>query len=287
MNTSTISRFLFAALLVGGLLVGTASASPFISIGEGTLTPWPDALASGNVQPLNPLDGDELTEPAKTFYNISMGNNDFSLVPSHLNAVNAVSLPGGTHDALEMSWDFDDPARTHTDNGLGIAGWEYVYDVDPDLTGLMAHFSIGIPQEVDPNGVPIFDPDPNFGPPIPRPAIWDVSFELIDINNNARGWFWPMPPVGWFNAWIDLSTAGPQSPFDFFFEDPLFDITQVVSIRLDEAGANVLFPVLPSGVPAWDWNVWNHLVISPEPSSATLVGLGFISLLGYRRRRRE
>ena len=136
-----------------------------------------------------------------------------------------------------------------------------------------------------PTGNPVWlDPPINT---IPAPAIWDVSFELIDVNGFAKGWFWSMPPVGWHQFWLDLD-GGTQGPW-LNITDALFDITQVVTIRLDEAGNNVFFPAPPSGGPptTWDWNAWNHLIISPEPSSIVLALLGLMGLSSFRLRRRS
>ena len=61
----------------------------------------------------------------------------------------------------------------------------------------------------------------------------------------------------------------------------------VTSIRLDEAGTQAMFPILPSSLSLGNWNVWNSLTIVPEPSSITLAVMGAVGwLLFWLRRRR-
>jgi len=111
--------------------------------------------------------------------------------------------------------------------------------------------------------------------------------ELIDVNGNARGWFLPMPAGLWGNFQIVANQAGPQGPFIHFFQTPGFDITQVVALRLDEAGNSVTLanPLGPNGLLVW--NAWNHLDVNPlaipEPALAG-AGLLAVTLLALRRR---
>ena len=72
-----------------------------------------------------------------------------------------------------------------------------------------------------------------------------------------------------------------------FSETPGFDITNVTTIRLDEAGMFVTFPAQPGSSTLWDWNAWDSLLIVPEPSSFSLVGFGFVALAAYGRHRRQ
>lgn len=273
MNTSTVSRFLFAALLVGSLLVGTASASPFFSIGEGTGTSW--AAAAPNIEAAT-----SLSFSAQAFYDNQLGEQ-IGAGPAVVEAIgvavptlqpfNPVSDGAESHDSLVMSWDHD----AFPDTTLVVAAWEYVYGVDPDLSNKMVHFSA-----------------------FPPVGVWDLSLELIDINGRSRGWFAASPPNVWTDFWLNVDinpvteAGAPQAPFNAFIEQPLFDLTQVVSIRLNESSVNnpSLMPftqVNPTTGLLTPWNAWNHLKVTPEPSSAALVGFGFISLLGYARRRRK
>jgi len=254
--------------------VSMAQASPLFSIGEGGI-PWNAALTGplpggAQIRAVDPNDGDQLTGAALAFYESQ--SSPFQLVQSNIAAAGPVNLNGEEHDALLMEWD---PADMNAPpQNLNIAAWEYVYGVDPDLSNALIHFSVGVPGPVD---------------PVLPPPIWDVSLELIDANGGSAGWFWPGPVPGWSEHWINPEFAGDQGPF-LYFEDPVlgFDITQVIAIRLDEAGTTVTFPPVPPPGGLWDWNVWNHLSVKPaplpEPATFALAGLGLLACSGRRRR---
>ncbi len=269
---SRVTLVVVGVVLAGGF--NPAQALPTFRVGEGGV-PWniagPGTLPGGaQIRAVQAADG--LTGAAQEFY--TQQGSPFELVDSNIEAIGPVTLNGQTHDALLMEWN---PANMSAPpENLNIAAWEYVYGVDPDLRGTTIHFSVGVPG---------FPP----GTPPPLPPIWDISLELIDANGGSAGWFLPSPVFGWTDYWIDPDNPMNQSGF-LYFEDPTlgFDLSQVVAIRLDEAGTTTMFPVNPGGTAFWDWNVWNHLEVEsdpivPEPATASLALLG-LSVLVRRRR---
>lgn len=251
-------------LLLSVFASSTTEASPLFSIGEGGEKTWTQAIADGNVVAVTPGGavgpGSGLTYSANQFYTAqTAGNFEQSLVT--LTPDIAISDGSESHQSLVMSWDppEDDPDR------LGVAAWDYVYDIDPDLTRTMLHFSL-----------------------FPPPGVWDFSLELIDAAGRSRGWFASGPAPAWATYWISPDIAAVQGPFTTFIDQPGFDITTVVAIRLDEAGMqSAPFPVDPT-FNGLAWNAWNHLSITevPEPSTMVLLLTGGLGLVGYRLRRR-
>ena len=127
------------------LVAAAAVASPLISIGHDRPTSWQQAIDDGNIQPVNP--GQESSLSAD-FYDFSItqdpGANAWQQMPVlGLTAVPNVDINGTQRDSLVMSW--DPPDMINQPNQLGVAAWEYVYGVDPDLTGTVVDFSIGPP----------------------------------------------------------------------------------------------------------------------------------------------
>jgi hypothetical protein len=239
-----------------------AQDAPF-SIGEGGQISWSDALQRGKITPAsNPLSG----FAAQQFYEMQIGQMGITeVVPAsnvRLTATGPITVGNETHDSLVMSWDASAAQTT-----LDVAAWDFHYGVDPDLTNSMIHFSL-----------------------FPPPGVWDVSLELFDINGNSRGWFIIGPPAAWANVWLD-PTMGTQGPFNVFIDQPGFDITQVIAIRLNESsmGGQAFTIVDPTtGLPN-PWNAWNHLSVTqvPEPGSVALLVGGALALSLCARRRRR
>lgn len=243
-----------SALMLG--ITVSSQASPIFSIGDGMPVSWDEAINAGNVVPVT---SGELTGAAQQFYDDQVGAGNYALAPTQL-SIAPVSDGNINPESLVMTWDH--PAG----DLLGVASWDYVYDVDPDLRGTYLHFSIFAPV-----------------------GVWDISLELIDIAGNSRGWFLsnPLHDV-WQKFWLKAGLVGDQQGFRFF-ETPGFDITQVVAVRLNESGISSMPFVLPppgsaiSGIP---WNAWNHLKVTiPVPGSLYLLlaGLGATLLAGRRR----
>ena len=221
-----------------------AQASPIISIGDGRATSWQDALTAGNIRPVSGV----LSDQATNFYSNSISQpplaNGFQRSDViELAAVNSVNIGGDEFDSLVMTWDPPDPSTNP--NELGIAAWEYVYDVDPDFSNATVHFSIG--------------------PPVGAPQIWDLSFELVDFSGAVKSWFLSMPQMGWQNFWINAA-GGTQGAWFLQGQSPGFDITQVVALQFAGAAFNGVlpFPPPPPGtiLPAWDWLPFNHLEVT-------------------------
>ncbi len=261
------------AVIAGALMLAGApnlSASPIIGIGDGQPTSWQDALTAGNIQPVS----GPLSPLAQAFYQQSVDESQtdpgipdafgFERSPvKELYAVDDLDINGQSFDSLVMTWDPPDPSPgSGTEDFLGIAAWQYVYDQDPDFTQAMVHFSIG--------------------PPLGAPHIWDLSLELVDVNGNVKSWFLSMPMAGWQNFWIK-AYGGTQGPWMLMGQTPGFDITQVTAIQFDGAAFNGVMgfpPVPPPGVPAWDWLPFNHLYVTvPVPATLPLLGIGALVLL--------
>ena len=249
------SQLLFCTMFMLLFLVTICSASPFFSIGEGTQTSWGQAISSGNVRSVQAGD---ITWAAEQFYGTQ---GPYQLLGSQLTPDLFVADGNNeVHQSLVMSWDaVQDP------NVLSIAAWEYVYDQDPDLTGLILDFSIFAPI-----------------------GIWDLSVELIDINNNSRGWFSSGVPNTWGTHSINPG-IGSQGIFNAYYSQPGFDLSKVVAIRFDEAGMwSPSFPTAPVGAPpGLMWNAWNHVQVTPEPSTLLLIGFGLMGLTWVVRRKNE
>lgn len=239
---------------------GVATAQQLPGIGDGQNTSWDAALSSGMISAT-----DQLTGAARAFYQQQVDQSDmasgFAAVMPTLNGGVRVSDGQQEFDSLVMSWDvFPDQ------DIIAVAQWQWNLTgpgrSGVDLSGLKLDFSVLAPQ-----------------------GVWDVSMELIDMNGNARYWAKFGPTNGWNEYEICLDDPMGQDPFNSFFEDPGFDITQVASIRFDESGIwSMPFDLTnPAGQNTFAWNAWNHVRITPAPGGLVLLAcLG----LGVARRRR-
>jgi len=121
-------------------------------------------------------------------------------------------------------------------------------------------------------------------------GIWDLSIELIDINNRVRGWFIDgstLNPGVWTNYSLDPSDPNSPGFIPGPIQDPLFDLTMVAKIRLDEAGMTSAMFIAPlSGGTVFangQWNAWGNLQVIPEPGTGILIGLGLLALASRKR----
>jgi hypothetical protein len=158
---------------------------------------------------------------------------------------------GGNQEGLLMSW--GSAADEDTDI---IAGWEYVYDIDPDFSSVV----------VDIDAHP------------PCVTISSICIGLKDAFGNIRSWAWNVPaalPCG-LTTHVSIvpaaGSSGAAPPASSYYNDPAFDITQVISIEFCENGTWVAAaPPDPGGNGQNVWNYWQNLtvttVVSTEESS--------------------
>lgn len=253
---NNIKNLFFAALSAAALSVpGTANAALIVDIPSGGS--WASAIAGGYITPSQ--SSDSLTSSGQAFY-LSQG-----VTPEATTAILTPDITvAGQPNTLGMSWDGSNtnPAV------LPVAWWNYTFGgavsapVDMSTGSSKIMFTL-----------------------YPPSGVWDVSLELIDVNGNSRGWFWPMPNPDAWGGYTIFVNQGAQGVFSNYFTDPGFDITQVVAIRLDESGRNIDFPV--SGpIPGFAWNAWDSLRVEvPEPADFGLFVLGLYTLSLAQRRR--
>jgi hypothetical protein len=136
------------------------------------------------------------------------------------------------------------------------SGWRRRYPNDPDLSNVTINITV-----------------------LPPCGISAVSFGMQDINGNIRAWYWnvaPAPGPGTLQCGVTtaitidtalggIAAATPAAAS--YMNNPLFDITQVLDLLVDEnwtwvGGAQ---PVPPPGqVVARMWNYWHDLIITPN-----------------------
>ena len=240
MRTTLTSIGVACALVAPCAIAGNMMGNPLIAIGENQPVSWTQALNNGRIRAINPAT-DGVPEPDSRFY-ATQGTAVF--VPSALTPDLMVELGNETHQALVMQWN---PLMQGED--LAVASWELDTMTGPgranglNLRRGMIHFSLGAP-----------------------PGVWDIGVSLRDKNGNWAGWFMPMPPLNWTFQWIDL--AGQPGRLAVL-RRPRFDITNIVAIRLNEAGAMVSFPLPPPGSQPgfWDWNAFNSIIVTPTPAA--------------------
>ncbi|MCH7751728.1 MAG: hypothetical protein IH898_06180, partial [Planctomycetes bacterium] len=169
MNVVRVSRFLFAALLMGGLLAGSATFSHALPISVPDFANDPTG-AQFTIQAVPKTDdnSDNLAATPQLTY--------------------GVTSPDGTDNTLLMEWSqkngpsADLPAQ---------AGWELVFGVDPDIRNLQIILSIFPPGGwTDAAGNPIGSPG---NPGVPNFDLFQGIFSLsvIAIDNlgfQAGGW---------------------------------------------------------------------------------------------------
>lgn len=272
MNRS--SRRTLTAILIVLLAVptGMAMATPYFRID--TKLDWDTANASGRIQavPAGTFEGMVLGDPAwpPEYQGATFFTPELYVMDSGLDGE-----PG-----LVMAW--GPPAQLPADTRMAAA-WDFVYDLDPSLSGAIIEFSIF--------------------PPVVSTLF---SLNLIDGNNNYREWIWhaggpgELPAFQWSDLQIDPVTGWSNWPtfVPVFTHDPdpafPFDLSSITILRFDEnitGGFSNFFPP-PEGPgaggvqPFWVWNAWDHVAVTevPEPTTMLLLGGGLLVLARRRRR---
>jgi len=264
------------AVLVGVLAVslGAASATPVFGIHS--FVEWEEALQTGLIRPVpaqefydmvHPMDpsGQPLPSPWPQEY------QDAEFFTPQL----WVEADYEGEAGLVMAWgDPSLPPETRR-----AAAWDYVYPMDPNMNGTLIEFSIF--------------------PPVPSTF---VSLNLIDANGNYREWIWhagnagELIPGQWntlkmdpVTGWSNFATAGGSPFIGPDPNNPQFDLSTVQFIRFNENISSNFptWPPGPGGVPAgWQWNLWNHVEVTPEPGTMVLLGAGLLGLVRRRRRKK-
>ncbi|MBX7132062.1 MAG: PEP-CTERM sorting domain-containing protein [Fimbriimonadaceae bacterium] len=236
-----------------------ASASPIVRIGDSRPTTWTQGVTNNNVNPATT----GLSIQASNYYSTraaanGLGGGPNSVVPT-LTPDILVSDGSTTRQSLVTSWN---PTGTNT---LEVAGWEYDYNGDPDLTGLTIDFEVYSP-----------------------PGIDSLGIEFIDMAGLTKSWFRTLPLDHWDPSYVfNASSGGPIPPFDFFGMDPGFDLATVMKIRFTQSARfdRVFVRQDPTGN-GTQWGAWAHLEVVPEPGTMLALGAG-IAAIAMRRRMRK
>ncbi len=192
---------------------------------------------------------------------------------------------------LIMGWG-DDTGESFT------GGWEYTYDLDPDIRTQTLSASVIAPQFAA-SGT----------------QMNSISLGFLDVNGAMRLWTWLCGPtagvgfpntIAWNTQWdvtigpiadfIPPFPPGPASAIEsivpvntvlpIFFTNPAFDASQVITIIGLENGLTAAMSPLPPGglpqMPMWNW--WGSVMVTPEPATMSLLALGGLAVLRRRKK---
>ncbi|GMR21647.1 MAG: hypothetical protein BMS9Abin36_2251 [Gammaproteobacteria bacterium] len=238
----------------------TVFASPLFSLN--TQADWQNALNIGQVS--------EVATPYAALDYYGIAGVDYAQVTPSLQALN--NAQSGMDDGLLMSWGDENTALPQ------VAAWEYIYGVDPNLTG--TKLSLGV---------------------TPPTGILSVSLTLTDTAGGWMSWFWDVLPPGPGPSGVpagapSIITLDPtlhaMQANSTAFIDNGFNHTIAISIIADElVGAPATWTSFPSAPVATGqpiWNYWTTLSVSqvPIPAAAWLFGSGLLGLVGMARRKK-
>ena len=232
-----------------------------------------------------------------------------------------VPSPGGAYDepfldplgpgASGLPYVMDNGEEIPDDAGLVMAwgeptgedftaGWEYTYDLDPDIRTQTLSASVIAPQFaatgtqmnsislgfLDVNGAMrlwTFLCGPAAGAAFPNTIAWNTQW---DVTIGPIADF--IPPNAPGPAWATESIVPVNTVLPLFFSNPAFDASQVITIIGLENGATAaMAPVPPGGLPNMAmWNWWGNIVVTPEPATLLVMAAGLPLLLKRKRKSR-
>ena len=239
-----------ATVLALGVLAyaGGASALADAYFEVHTFVEWEDALLTGNVVPISPVNWDIYMDEWAMYTEEGDPYPPNEFRPATLYAYEG---PDFERAGLVMAWGEDDPPA-----GDYATAWEWDYLVDPDLSNAVVTMTVYPPSYLGGGG------------------ITQISFGIRDINGNSRSWRWNVPgTIPWdvgTPVTVDCSKTGVNatSPVaDAYMNNPAFDITQAQFLIADENGQLIggPLPVPPAGGPAGAiWNYWYDVTVKPK-----------------------
>ncbi|MBV6457505.1 MAG: hypothetical protein HONBIEJF_00617 [Fimbriimonadaceae bacterium] len=232
-------------------LAAIAMADPIIYYGDGGTNTWSDGLGGVGGGTFTSAVGSNGAEDSGAGHGPTNDSAE-ALGPD---------VPFFGKGAMITSWD----NSIGGPSGQNKAGMDFMYDADPDFNGTNIFMSIWLPREID-----------RFG------------LTLIDGGGNSRGWFLSVVPR---ENWLDVSidpTIGFQGPWDGFFQDPGFNLTNVLNFRITASatvGDDFFVPNPdPHMDPNFEFFAIGHIQISPEPGTIAVIGFGLAALIRRRRR---